>query len=430
MSRVTIFGVHGIPEVGEGDDVAELIASRCSLEDGDVVVVTQKIVSKAEGRVVAIDPLDREGERLRIVAEESRRIVARRGPLIVAETAHGFVAANAGVDGSNLPADRLALLPLDPDGSAARIRAGLRDLAGVDVGVIVSDTFGRPWRMGQTNVAVGVAGLSPLRDHRGDKDAFGNVLEATLIAEADELASAAELVMGKTDAVPVAVVRGLGVSGDGSARELVRPAHEDLFRTGVIEGVEARRTVRSFDAARAVTTEVVERCVEAAVTAPAPHGSAPWRFVWLRSEAARRTFLGAMAERWRVDLVQDGVDEATIERRVARSYALLGDAPVLLACFVSLEAADSYADERRRVAERDMFVASAGAAIQNVMVALSAHGVGSCWISSSLFCPSDAAAALGLSGEWHAMGCVGAGYPSEPVAPRAPRSIDGFLDER
>lgn len=430
MSRLTVFGIDGIGEVAAGDDVAALIAARTTLEDGDVVVVTQKIVSKAEGRLVEIDPLDRERERIRVVTAESRRIVARRGPLIVAETHHGFVAANAGVDGSNLPADRLALLPLDPDASATAIRDRLRELTGARVAVIVSDTFGRPWRTGQTNVAVGVAGMPALRDHRGEKDAFGNILEATVIAEADEIACAAELVMGKTDAVPVAVVRGLAAFGEGTARDLVRPAEEDLFRTGVVEGVEARRTVRAFDASRAVAASVVERAVEAASTAPAPHHTTPWRFVWVRSGPARRAFLDAMAARWRDDLAGDGTPRDVIERRVARSDAVLGSAPVLLACFVSLDAADAYPDQRRRVAERDMFVAAAGAAVQNLMIALHAQGVGSCWISSSMFCPSDAAEALGLEGPWHAVGCVGAGYPLEPPHERGALDARRLLDTR
>jgi coenzyme F420-0:L-glutamate ligase/coenzyme F420-1:gamma-L-glutamate ligase len=232
---LSILPVPGIPEIAEGDDLAAILAARASLEDGDVVVVTQKIVSKAEGRLVEIDPTQRDAERARIVASETRRVVARRGPILIAETATGLVCANAGVDGSNLPPDRLALLPLDPDASAERLREGLSRLTGARVAVIVSDTFGRPWRMGQTDVAIGVAGMAPLRDHRGEKDTFGNVLEATLIAVADEIAAAAELVMGKSDGVPVAIVRGLDAGGEGSARELVRPAEEDLFPRGVME---------------------------------------------------------------------------------------------------------------------------------------------------------------------------------------------------
>lgn len=423
---IEIFGVHGIGEVTVRTDLAREINNRTDLRDGDVVVVTSKAVSKAEGRVVEVDPLEREGERLRWVERESRRFVARRGPLVIAETAHGFVCANAGVDGSNLPPDRLALLPADPDGSATRIRERLHEMSGRRVAVVISDTFGRPWRTGQVNVAIGVAGMPALRDHRGEKDAYGNVLEATLIAEADEIASSAELVMGKTDEVPVAIVRGLAARGDGSARDLLRPAEEDLFRSGAVEALEERRTVRAFDD-RAVGAAVIERAVEAATTAPAPHHTKPWTFVWLRSDGARWSFLDAMAQAWRSDLERDGVAGEVIERRLERSNALLGSAPALLACFVSTEAADGYPDERRRAAERHMFVASAGAAIQNLMVALSAQGVGSCWVSSSMFCPDEASAAIGPTGPVLALGCVAAGYPRSDPAPRRPLEKSGFL---
>jgi coenzyme F420-0:L-glutamate ligase/coenzyme F420-1:gamma-L-glutamate ligase len=227
--KLEILPVVGLPEVVEGDDLAALIAGHASLRDGDVIVVAQKIVSKSEGRMIAVDPARRAEERARLVRQESARVVAERGEIVIVETHHGFVCANAGIDASNVPPDHVALLPVDPDASAARLRAGLAPVA--DVGVIVSDTFGRPWRLGQTNVAIGVAGIAPLRDHRGEKDSFGLELTATIIAIADEIAGAAELVMGKSDGIPVAIVRGLeGVAGTGTARDLVRPAAEDLFR--------------------------------------------------------------------------------------------------------------------------------------------------------------------------------------------------------
>jgi len=426
---IEISPVHGLPEVQPGDDLGRLIAEKTSLRDGDVVVVTSKIVSKAEGRIVEVDPLEREAERSRLAVSESRRVVARRGPLIITETLHGFVCANAGIDGSNLAPDRLALLPADPDGSAHALRTAIRSLTGANVGIVISDTFGRAWRMGQVNVAIGVAGMQAMRDHRGEKDNFGNVLEVTLIAEADEIASAAELVMGKTDEVPVAIVRGLGASGEGDARPLLRPAEEDLFRYGPVEAIEARRTVRAF-ADREVPRDAIERAVEAAATAPAPHHTRPWRFVLLASEEARRTFLEAMRAAWREDLVRDDTAAEDIESRLARSDALLGEAPALLACFVTTEGADEYPDERRRVGERDMFVASAGAAVQNLMLALSAYGVGSCWVSASIFCPRTAAEALGLEGSWQAVGCVAAGFPASATPPRPPADVRGILDVR
>ena len=431
--RIEIIPVEGLPEIEAGADLAALIADRSSVRNGDVVVVTSKAVSKAEGRLVEVDPGDRERARIEWTDRETRRVVARRGDLVIAETAHGFVCAAAGVDGSNVPPDRLALLPMDPDGSAGRLRVGLK-ARGADAGVVVSDTFGRPWRAGQTNIAVGVAGLRPVRDHRGEKDAFGMLLEATVIAIADEVAGAAELVMGKNEGIPAAIVRGLPSEwfGSGTARELIRSAEEDLFRTGTIDLIDARRSIRSF-AAREVSRDAVERAVAAAATAPAPHGSRaprPWKVVWLRHETARGRFLDAMESAWRRDLTDDGEATEEIEARVARSRGTLGGAPVLLACFVSLSAADRYRDARRLLAEREMFLAASGASVQNLMLALTAQGIGSCWLSTSIFCSEEAAAALGLGGEWQAVGCVVAGYAVEEPPARPPVDPSAFLDIR
>ena len=228
----------------EGDDLAALIASAAKLADGDIVVVAHKVVSKAEGRVVRLAEVeasaqardlaaDEDPRRLEVILRESARVVRARPPLVIAETRHGFVCASAGVDSSNAPeAGTLVLLPVDPDASAARLRARLRELTGAEIAVIVSDSFGRAWRQGTTDVAIGCAGVEPLLDLHGQRDATGYELHATVIAVADELAGAAELVRGKLNRVPAAVVRGFGFepSGEGTARELVIPPDRDLFR--------------------------------------------------------------------------------------------------------------------------------------------------------------------------------------------------------
>ena len=235
-----ILPVHGIPEVEPGDILAELIAVAVSgagvdqpvLVNGDVVVITQKVVSKAEGRVVDLDAGDPAARR-RLVEGEAVRVLRRRGELLITETVHGFVCANAGIDLSNVAEGRAALLPTDPDRSARRIRDGLRAQLRVEVGVVVSDTFGRPWRRGATDVAIGCAGVAAVVDLRGRPDARGRPLEVTEVAVADELASAAELVMGKASGIPVAMVRGVDPSWlrESSVRaEVVRPPGEDLFR--------------------------------------------------------------------------------------------------------------------------------------------------------------------------------------------------------
>jgi coenzyme F420-0:L-glutamate ligase/coenzyme F420-1:gamma-L-glutamate ligase len=249
MAPVSIQGIEGIPEVQPGDDLGRIIAEACraqavTLQDDDVLVVTQKAVSKSEGRFVNLDgvvpsalaveiatPWDKDPRHVEVVLRESKRIVKMDRGVIIVETRHGLVCANAGVDASNVPGGQLMLLPVDPDASARRIRESLREHTGADVAVIISDTFGRPWRAGYTEVAIGVAGMLPIIDYVGKIDTHGRELKATWICVADELASSAELVTGKVNRVPVALIRGYPVPrGEGSAKEIVRAAELDLFR--------------------------------------------------------------------------------------------------------------------------------------------------------------------------------------------------------
>ena len=239
---ISVLPVEGLSEIREGDDLGALISRAVALEDADVVVVAQKAVSKAEGRVVRLDEVvpgeqaralagERDPRHTQAILDESVRVVRERGGFIIGETRHGFVCGSAGVDASNAPEQgTLVLLPLDPDASAERLRARLRELAGVGVGVVVSDSFGRAWRLGTTDVAIGTAGIRVLLDLQGSVDPAGYELHATQIAVADEIAAAAELAMRKLARVPAAVVRGLDVAGEGSAQELVMPAERDLFR--------------------------------------------------------------------------------------------------------------------------------------------------------------------------------------------------------
>lgn len=229
---ISLIPVHGIPEIKPGDDLAQLIAGAADLMAGDVVVVTQKVVSKAEGRLVAVDPTDPRAHKP-LVEAEAVRILRRRGDLVMTETRHGFICANAGVDLSNVAEGWAALLPLDPDRSARWIRDGLRARTGLELGIIVSDTFGRTWRRGVTDVAIGTAGIAGVVDLRGTTDALGRELAVTEVCVADELAGAAELVMGKASGVPVAIVRGVDSTWfreSSVKKEIVRPHQEDLFR--------------------------------------------------------------------------------------------------------------------------------------------------------------------------------------------------------
>jgi coenzyme F420-0:L-glutamate ligase/coenzyme F420-1:gamma-L-glutamate ligase len=241
VSGLTISPVRGLPELREGDDLARMIVVRAELVDGDVVVVAQKAISKIEGRIVRLDDVepstraqelagDGDPRRVEVILAEAKRVVRNRGSLLITETRHGFVCASSGVDASNAPEPgAVVLLPVDPDASAARLRSALGELTGCEVGVVVSDSFGRPWRQGTTDIAVGAAGIEVLRDLKGARDPNGYELKSTVIAVADEIAGAAELVLGKLDRTPVAIVRGLAAAGQGTAHDLVMPSERNLF---------------------------------------------------------------------------------------------------------------------------------------------------------------------------------------------------------
>jgi len=420
---LSVTPVTGLPEITAGADLAALIADAApDLRDGDILVVTSKIVSKAEGRIVTTS-------REQAIEAETARVVARRGATTIAQTRHGLVLAAAGVDESNTAPGTVVLLPEDPDESARRLRKALHARTARTVGVVISDTMGRPWRAGQTDNAIGAAGVRPVRDYRGEADTFGNILEVTVAAVADEIAAAADLVKGKSRGVPVAVVRGLDglvTEQDGpGARELIRPAEEDMFRFGSADVPLARRTIRAFTG-EPVNPAAVRRAIATALTAPAPHHSEPWRFVILESAAARGALLDAMREAWIADLRGDGFTPEQIARRLRRGDVLRNAPLIIVPCLVT-DAAHDYPDERRNRSEQAMFTVSVGAAVQNLLVALAVDGLGSAWISSTLFCQEVAARVLDLPAGWRPMGAVAVGRPAEQARPRPPRDPGDFL---
>jgi coenzyme F420-0:L-glutamate ligase/coenzyme F420-1:gamma-L-glutamate ligase len=423
---VSILPVTGLPEIQAGADLAALIAGAApDLRDGDILVVTSKIVSKAEGRVVT-------GDREAAIDAETVRVVARRGPTRIVVNRHGLVLAAAGVDASNTAPGTIVLLPEDSDAAARDLRRDIAGRLGINVGVIVSDTLGRAWRTGQTDTAIGISGVLPLRDHRGQTDTFGNSLEVTMAAVADEIAAAADLVKAKTTQIPVAIVRGLPelvTSHDGEgAAALVRSTAEDMFRIGTDSVLTERRTVREFTD-ELVDPATVRRAIAAALTAPAPHHSEPWRFAVLETARSRTALLDAMLAAWQADLSADGFTAEQIARRVRRGEPLRRAPLIIVPCLVT-DAAHHYPDDRRNAAERSMFTVAMGAAVQNLLVALAIEGVGSCWVSSTLFCPPVAAAALDLPAGWEPMGAVGVGHPAAPPRPRPDRDPDAVTIRR
>ena len=329
------------------------------------------------------------------------RILRRRGDLIISETRHGFVCANAGVDLSNVDDGWAALLPVDSDRSARRIRDALRATRGVEVGVVVSDTFGRPWRQGLTDVAIGVAGLAAVVDLRGTDDALGRELQVTEVAVADEVAAAAELVMGKSAGVPVAIVRGLDPtwfrestspswsahpprtsSGDPAAR-LRRTNSHGCRGDATCEGsgvsrvpafLEARRSIRAF-LDEPVPRDVLDGFIEAACTAPAPHHSRPWRWVIVDSAVAKQQLADGMGDAWRRDLEGDDVPAARVDELVDASHAKITGSPAVVLGCLTWHGLDRYPDEARQRAEFGMALLSLGAAVENFMVAAADAGV-------------------------------------------------------
>ncbi len=439
-AELRVLPVHGLPEFSVGDDIAAALSAAAPwLVDGDIVVLTSKIFSKVEGRMVHApsDPEERRTLKRDLVLAEATSVLARKESTLITENRLGIVQAASGVDASNVPADQIALLPEDPDASARQVRATLAELLGVRVAVVITDTMGRAWRNGQTDVAIGSAGLPVLHRYAGSFDDHGNELSVTEIAVADEIAGAADLVKGKLGGVPVAVVRGLTGADDGStARDLLRPTEEDLFRLGTAEAIarghrEAvllRRSVRSFSNAP-VDPEAVRRSVSAALTAPAPHHTRPVRFVWLRDRPLRTKLLDAMRTAWLEDLRADGMPEDRAQRRAGRGD-LLYAAPELLVPFLVREGSHDYPDARRSEAERAMFTVAGGAAVQGLLVALAAEELGSCWVSSTLFCPDVVRSALELPAAWEPLGAIAVGHPAEESpGPRPPRDLEGGLVE-
>lgn len=431
---VQILPVTGLSEFRPGDDVATAIADAAPwVRDGDVIVITSKIISKAEGRIVAAptDPEARDTLRRKLIDSESIRVLARKGKTLITENTIGIVQAAAGIDASNVDTAELVLLPTDPDASAAAVRLALSQRLGVKVAVVITDTMGRAWRNGQTDAAIGSAGIPVLYGYAGAKDKHGNELQVTEVAIADEVSAAADLVKGKLTDVPVAVVRGLTLLDDGStASDLLRSGPDDLFWLGTNEALEQgrreailmRRSIRQF-ADIPVDPDLLREAIGEALTAPAPHHTHPVRFVWVRDLTTRRALLDALKQAWAADLTADGRSPESVQKRVARGQ-ILYDAPEIVIPFLVPDGTHDYPDDRRTGAERTMFTVAVGAAVQALLVALAARQVGSCWIGSTIFAGDVVRKQLVVDSSWEPMGAIAIGYPhgypEEGLNPRTP----------
>lgn len=411
--------------------------------NGDIIVVTSKIVAKSEGRTVQAESRDA------LIDANTQRLVATkqtpRGVTKIVQTPDGLVLAAAGVDASNTPAGTVVLLPEDSDASATQLREGLSRRFACDLAVIVTDTMGRPWRLGVSDVAIGAAGVRVLDDYTGRVDEYGNTLEMTVVAVADEIAAATDLATGKLAGAPLAIVRGLDHYLDDSgqrAHDVVRPLDEDLFPLGTAEAmregargaIARRRTIRTFTN-EWVDPVLVERAIEAAVLAPAPHHSEPFRFIVLRADDTdqhrhRIGLLDRMREAWIADLEGiDGKPEEEVTRRTARGD-ILRSAPVVIVPIVDLDAGShTYRDDRRNSAERDLFMVAGGAAVQNLMIQLAAEDLGSAWISSTMFTPMIVREHFHLGPRAMPLGAVAVGHPAHPAKDRPIRQARDYLIE-
>ena len=433
---IEIRPVTGLPEFDTTSNLCdEILTAAPWLASGDILVVTSKVFSKIEGRMVQapLDPDERNALRRRLVEQESVRVLARKNRTLITENRLGLVQAAAGIDGSNVPTDSLALLPENPDRSAAGLRSDLAE-RGVEVAVVVTDTMGRAWRNGQIDVAIGSAGIAVSHPYDGGVDAYGNPLVVTDIAIADEISAAADLVKGKLGGVPVAVVRGLPAVDDGStAADLIRPIEEDLFHLGTNEAIArgrreallARRSVRTFSAEAVDPAAITDACADALI-APAPHHTHPVRFVWLRDPQRRQQLLDAMDTQWRADLAADGKSAESITARVRRGQ-ILYDAPEVVIPFLVPEGAHTYPDARRNECEHTMFTVAAGGAVNALLVALAVRELGSCWIGSTIFAAPTVREILDLPESWEPLGAIAIGHPEAESELRSPAPTDDWL---
>jgi len=441
----------GVPLVKPDDDLATIIfaalaASHEKLCDGDVVVIAQKIVSKAEGRIVrlaSVTPsteaqslarkVNKDPRLVELVLRESDEVVRYRRDVLIVAHRLGFVMANAGIDLSNveqgLRDDTALLLPEDPDATCAQLRGTIKTLTGTDVAVIINDSHGRAFRNGTVGVAIGASGLLALTDLRGHADLYRRRLQSTEVAIADEIASAASLLMGQADeGRPIVVARGIRMKRhDGTAAELVRSKSLDLFRSSVPDALlRGRRSIRRYTG-QPVPDALLEQVLETAICAPSAHNRQPWRFAVLKHSAVKERLALAMGERLRHDRTCDGDHSDAIKQDVTRSIARITGAPIAVVVCLTMEDMDRYPDNRRNDAERQMAVQGTAMAIQNMLIAAHGAGLGASVMCAPLFCPDTVRVAIGLPTHWDPQALVTLGYAANAGKPFRRRPLGDIV---
>lgn len=443
----------GVPLVQPGDDLAAIIlaslsASNETLRDGDVLVIAQKIVSKAQNRLVQLRDVspspqaerlacevNKDARLVELILRESTEVVRYRRDVLIVAHRLGLVMANAGIDQSNVDQgleDGVALLlPEDPDRTCDELRTALRVATGAKVGIIINDSHGRAFRNGTVGVAIGASGVTALTDLRGVPDLYHRRLQSTEVGLADEIASAASLLMGQADeGRPIVLARGIMTAqGQGCAAELVRPKKIDLFRIaadGIAELIGNRRSIRRY-ADKPLSDGIIEQLLEAAISAPSAHNRQPWRFAVVKTGSAKERLAKAMGERLREDRSRDGDAAEVIEADVARSIARITGAPVVISVCLTMEDMDSYPNGRRAGAEHLMAVQSSAMAMQNILLMANAAGLGASVMCAPLFCPETVRAALALPGYWEPQALITLGYPANAGKPFLRRPLSDVV---
>lgn len=443
-ASVQLTALAGVPMVRPGDDLADIIlaslaASGIAVRDGDVLVLAQKIVSKAQDRFVRLGDVvaspravqlarevGKRAELVELILRESSEVVRHRRDVLIVAHKLGLVMANAGIDQSNVEQgdvdDTVLLLPEDPDGTCAELRNALFAATGAAVGVIINDSHGRAFRNGTVGVAIGAAGIAALADLRGAPDLYSRRLQSTEVGLADEIASAASLLMGQAaEGRPIVLARGLtNAPGSGCAADLVRRKEIDLFRAPAnadsLAFIRGRRSIRRYGDAP-VADDVVERIIDAAVSAPSAHNRQPWRFAVLGTAAAKTRLAEAMGVRLREDRSRDGDAADAIEADVARSIARITGAPVAILVCLAMEDMDRYPDRRRADAEYLMAVQSTAMAMQNIQLAAHGLGLGAGIMCAPLFCRDTVCTALDLPAAWEPQALITLGVPANSGKP-------------